>query len=82
MNRKELTRVTARAHRLIRHHFTELVRAGMLGEASELTRLGLMLNLVEVAVSDYLLSDPERDKRKSCSKATFRSASFQCYHGV
>ena len=34
MNRKELTRVMAKAHRLIRHHFTELLRAGMLGEST------------------------------------------------
>ena len=32
-----------------------------LSDASESARHGLMLNLVEVAVSDYLLSNPERD---------------------
>src|ERR671917_236754 len=32
-----------------------------LSDAPESARHGLMLNLVEVAVSDYLLSNPERD---------------------
>src|SRR5215217_4533803 len=32
----------------------------VLGGASESARYGLVLNLVEVAVSDYLLSEPER----------------------
>jgi uncharacterized tellurite resistance protein B-like protein len=32
-----------------------------LSDASESARHGLMLNLVEVAVSDYLLSNPERE---------------------
>jgi uncharacterized tellurite resistance protein B-like protein len=33
----------------------------LLSDAPESARHGLMLNLVEVAVSDYLLSEPERD---------------------
>jgi uncharacterized tellurite resistance protein B-like protein len=32
-----------------------------LSDASESARHGLMLNLVEVTVSDYLLSEPERE---------------------
>ena len=33
----------------------------LLSDASEAARHGLMLNLVEVAVRDYLLSEPERE---------------------
>ena len=41
----------------------------LFGDAPEPIRHGLMLNLVEVAVSDYLLSDPERDALTDAQEA-------------